>query len=209
MKRTVHLGKPTRDQTPFEIFPDPRTVFAEWNDDMAARLLPLARFDLALADDEESGKGVFLFCEDYGVDFLSWEVDDRGLITKLDQDWRKIDPFEQYSPVEDVAKFKAEKGAYLKFEKFEIEIGPPSEFEDGDTSWCSAFIDAMIEVGADDAGGNLRLGGGYPCYVQSTIPMMDDPGYLGEIATYDFGLPPVYLYLTGGDKTFTQDMQMT
>ncbi len=207
MKRRVQFAVPSAEPTDCELFPDPRRIFADWNEDLAARILPVAAFDLSRAGEGDAGPAVFLHYDDVEPDFLSWQTKE-GLIIEI-KDWQQIDPF-QDPP--DLAKIRAELGGYLRFEEYEIEIGEPSEYEE---SWGSVFSDLCNDLEIEDAMGRLRIGGGYPVYVQSTWGEPEDgPGFVAELPTAGYHLDPRYYYLhafseEGGVVSFQQIMMMT
>ena len=61
MKRIVQLARLSKTATDCELFPDPESVFADWNAELASRFLPVAAFDLKLVDADARGRGVFLY----------------------------------------------------------------------------------------------------------------------------------------------------
>lgn len=203
MKRTVHLARSSKAATDCELFPDPESVFANWNAELAARFLPVAAFDLKLVDADARGRGVFLYYEDPAVSFLEWSTRD-GRIVEFECDWRAVRPFDE-SPLP--AEFIERRGAYLAFDAFEIDIGPPSEYEP-DGSWTNEFDECCTAAGYPDALQKLRLGGGYPCYVQGETPD-DGPGFIAELPCGAYDLSPQYFYLFHFSGKFQQLMDMT
>ena len=97
--------------------------------------------------------------EDPAVSFLEWKTQE-GRIVEFNCDWRAVRPFDE-SPRP--AEFTERQGAYLAFDEFEIDIGPPSEYQP-DRSWPDEFDERCTAAGHPDALQKLRLGGGYPCY---------------------------------------------
>lgn len=91
------------DAGPIELFPDPTEVFAEWTGELAARLFPVARFDLGLGGDGSSGTGVFLYYEDVACTFLEWTWDN-GRIVSLHPAWRDLRPLREIASREFLAR---------------------------------------------------------------------------------------------------------
>lgn len=201
MLRTVHFGKRRAQSTAFELFPDPALIFQDWNEELAARLLPVACFDVSMAGGKGSGPGVFLYYDDPAPDFLEWEVRD-GRIVNL-RNWRELRPF---TDPPDVAALERKYGGYLEYEAVEIEIGPPSEYDD--PNWNHVFADRLDDAGVPDAFDRPRVGGGYPVYVQGCVDL-DDPGFVAELPAAGLGLAPMYFYLFEFDGAFQQMMEMT
>ena len=200
MKRKVHLCRSTREPADLELFPDPRKVFAEWTEEIAARIIPVALFDLSLEDRDASGPACFLYYDDVQVSFLSWKTEG-GLITELEGDWREIAPLYDPPDLEAMAK---RPGLNLRLESYEIDIGVPSEYED----WADVFAEKMDALDAWDLY-CLRIGGGFPIYVQGDTPL-DDPGFVAQLPAGAHDLAPMDFYLfEDGKGNFQQEMQMT
>lgn len=204
------MARSSKNPTDFELFPDPASVFANWSAELAERFLPVASFDLSLVGEGDQGRGVFLYYEDPAVDFLAWKTVD-GRITEFECDWRSVRPFEE-SPLP--KEYIERRGKYLSFDRFEIEIGPPSQYVDTEDSWGTVFSERCDDAGFPDALQQLRIGGGYPCYVQGTVPD-DGPGFAAELPCSNYDLMPQYYYLfsfgapDGANGEFQQLMEMT
>ena len=188
------------------LFPDPHSVIANWSDDMATRILPVALFDLSLTDIEQPGPALFLHYDDPWPDFLAWKTQD-GMIIEI-EGLDNIQPFRETPNLDRIGR---RVGSYLDFEQCEIDIGVPSDFSDG--SWEDRFME-LCEEWVESPGNRLRIGGGYPVYVQSTWGEPDDaPGFVAELPSAQFGLDPRYYYLFAfmeeSGYSFQQIMMMT
>lgn len=203
MQYTVYLAKNTKQKTNFELFPDPARLIKNWTDEMAQRLLPIAMFDLELAGEISHPPAFFLYYDDYSISYLNWRFH-KGQI-ELKETWKNIQPF--HIPP-DVDAIKQTSGAYLEYFSYDIEIGLPSEF-DYDNRWDYHWEEQMLDAGAKSPMSKIRVGGGFPCYVQGIVDY-DDPGFVAECPTGSYGLPPIYLYLfSDGNGGFSQEMQLT
>ena len=109
-----------------------------------------------------------------------------------------------------------EEGAYLSFDRFTVDIGAPSDYT-GDESWADVFDDLCVAAGHPGRSRYLRIGGGYPVYVQGEAPL-DDPGFVAQLSTASIDLSPQHYYLfhfggneegDPGNDSFQQLMQMT
>lgn len=186
---------------PVEIFPDPSTVFETWDDELAARIAPVARFDLALLEDGRSGPATLLYYEDYAVSYLGWTVRD-GKIADLAPDPRSFQPFEDWA---------GDDPGFLSLERYVVDVPKPSEIEAGHVGmkWAENYEEALKAKGATNPLSTLRLGGRHACYVQAQ-EIDDDSLIDAELPTSFLDLAPVYLYLRTADGiSFTQEMQMT
>lgn len=191
------------DEGPIELFPDPTEVFAEWTGELAARLFPVARFDLGLGGDGSSGTGVFLYYEDVACMFLEWTWDD-GRIVSLHPAWRDLRPLRE-SPSRDALARRA-GGARARLTSHAVEV--PTLSSVGEFAWASAFEAALRADGAANPLARLRLGG-HPCFVQSGGYVDDETFVTAELPTSALGLDPMYLYLFGEGSSCSQLMQMT
>lgn len=204
MKYQVHLANKSKEKTGYELFPSPEAYIKDWNEEMAERILPIAMFDLKLAGVDSAQKGFFIYYDDWSVDFLSWDLLENGMID-LGDSWKTINPFEEAPDIEAIKNYL---GAYLEYETFEIEIELPSKF-DHENRWDGSFEEKLANAGANDPLSRVRLGGGFPCYVQGIVDS-DEPGFIAELPAGTYGLAPVYFYLfTDGKGSFSQDMQGT
>lgn len=189
---------------PIELFPPPEDVVAGWSDEMAARLLPVARFDLALCEDPElSGTGVILYYEDVRCSFLEWAMQS-GRIVEIDARWKQLRPFEERPSSEGLAR--ALGGSHATLERHAVEL--PSVEQTGKLEWARRFEVALREQGARNPLGRLRLGG-HPCYVQAEGYVDDATFVLAELPASCLELAPMYFYLFGDGTRFSQEMQMT
>src|SRR6186713_1208080 len=133
MLHSVHLALTTHEITNYPLFPSGETVIEGWNEEMAARLLPVAMFDSKMAGEEANSKVFFLYYDDYAQTYLEWKMSN-GKIVEI-SDWQKIRPFTEKP---DIEKIKAKIGAYLKFESYEIDVDLPSKYDYKNT-WVGHF----------------------------------------------------------------------
>lgn len=200
---SVQLGTIAMDG-PVELFPDPASVFVAWTSELAARLVPLARFDLALLGEEGvTGTGVFLYTDDAACTSLEWTMQD-GRIAELGPSWRALRPLRDVRSRE--ARARAAGGTHARLSRHEVELPALSAL--GESTWVLAFEKALREDGAKDPLRRLRLGG-HPCYVQSDAYVDDETFVTAELPTAPLGLEPKYLYLFGEGGSFSQLVQMT
>lgn len=189
---------------PVELFPDPTAIFAEWTPDLAARVIPVVRFDLALlGEDGESGTGLFLYYEDVSCSFLDWTWRD-GRIVNVNPAWRDLRPLREIPTRETLAQRAG--GTHARLIRHEVELPALSNL--GEFAWVRAFEKALQNDGAKQPLQRLRLGG-HPCYVQSDAYVDDDTFVTAELPTSALGLDPMYLYLFGAGDSYSQLMQMT
>lgn len=200
-RHVVMLGQQCHEPTAVEVFPDPASLFHHWTPELAARILPLLSFDLALLKPAWKGRGTVLFYEDYRRDYLSWKVS-RGKIREL-KGWQDLRPFPE---APDTASYLA-KGRFLNMQAYTVEIEPPESCPDWD--WQDRYATALMALEGPSHQDRPRLGG-YPCYVQNRSVAEREDCLLAEVPTAYFDLPPVYLYLhSENGKGFWQEMQMT
>ena len=204
MHYKVHLALNSSNKTNFKLFPSPESCILNWNKEMAERILPVAEFDLSKTDNDSPLKAFFIYYDDYATSFLSWTQLDNGMI-QLDDAWKDIAPFEDPPSIQSIEQ---KLGAYLDYEGYDIDIDLPSNF-DYENRWDRCFEQKLEQAGAKDALRRIRLGGGFPCYVQGIVGE-DDPGFVAEFPTLAYDLSPIYLYLFyDGKGDFWQEMQMT
>lgn len=199
---TIHMGTPSKKETPIELFPDPKKVFAKWTAKLAERVLPVVRFDLSLTGKDRKGMAVFLYTDDLTNDFLEWKTDGER-ITKLGDVFAELASFEDPP---DVKRLRKEYGPYLALETFEIDVAPPAD----EAEWPDAMRDALAKAGVKDVNDRIRIGEQFPFYVQSTIPVYADSTIDAELPGGALGLG-MYFYLESDEsgREFQQQMQMT
>jgi hypothetical protein len=135
-KLSVHLGRVSKKPTPIELFPDPKEIFKDYNEHLAARVLPVISFDLKLAG--QSGRAVFLYYEDYSVTFLEWKTDGKR-ITKVDDQWIKnMRPFEEKP---DRIKLQKSVGRYLALDGVELTVETPET--EPEAEWSKRYYKAI------------------------------------------------------------------
>ncbi len=201
MKQKVLLTRPSQTETAIELFPDGNKVFADYSPELASRVLPVASFDAKVIN-EEPGPCVFLYYEDPAVDFLEWQTDGR-LITHLKQA-KEIRPFSEKPDTKKIIEQLG--GSHLSPETYEIDTELPSAYKP--ERWAEVFENKMLEAGAIDIFNCLRIGGGYPCFVQGQQPS-DGPGFMAELPALYYELASIDLYLFKFGREFQQMMQMT
>ncbi|MCC6995540.1 MAG: hypothetical protein IT370_13100 [Deltaproteobacteria bacterium] len=197
------LASPAADG-PIELFPEPESVFDDWTEAHAERLLPVARFDLGLLGQADlAGVGVLLFYEDTSCSYLKWSMRD-GKIVDLDPRWRELRPLQERQTRSALARVAG--GSHARLERRVVELPPVSEL--GKHAWARAFGRALLAAGASNPMLRLRLGG-HPCFVQADGYVDDQTFVLAELPTSALDLAPMYLYLFGDGRSFMQMMQMT
>lgn len=193
----VKLGTVVTGPTPNEFFPAVPDVFAPDVLHLADRVSPVVTFELALANPEWRGRGVFLFTEDPAPRFLTWRLDERGRVTKLTIDQAPTEPLRIEQSIQ------ALRGRFISFEDHDVEVDVAHVVDD----W-SVFTRAIDPDYRKQVLRRLRLGG-VPCWMQRKDTELEGD-FVGELpgAFAQLDSRTMYLFSTDGVE-FQQLVEMT
>lgn len=193
----VKLGTVVTSPTKTELFPVVADVFAPNVLPLADRVCPVVSFDLAIANPDWRGRGVFLFTEDPAPRFFTWRMDDAGRVTQLTTDLPAV------APLRIEQSMRALPGRFVSFDDHDVEVDLERVTED----W-SVFVKTIDPDYRKQVLRRLRFGG-VPCWMQRKDTEVDGD-FVGELPGAFAKLDSRTMYLFSVDGvTFQQLVEMT